>query len=103
MENGEARRRLEVGKIRVPGIGEVQLVMRLLEDPDNMRASFDRRHERRDVASAQSVGETLEIVERQRLSRKGHNQVIEERLANDGYLLGIVRLGEVDARDKSAG
>ena len=49
----------------MPGIGEVQFLVRLLQDANDMRPSLDRLDEGRDVATAKRIGKALQIVERQ--------------------------------------
>ena len=87
----------------MPGIGEVQLLVRFLQDADDVRPSFDRRDERRDVASAERIGEALKIVERQSLVGQCDDKVIEQRFANAGDFFGIVRPRKINAGDIGAG
>ncbi len=85
----------------MPGIGEVQLFVRLLQDADDEGVAFHRLDERRDIATAEPIGEALQIGERQCLLRQRHHKMIEQRLAQEADLFAV-RAGESEADDMCA-
>ena len=92
----------QIAQVAVPGIGEVQDVRRLLDDPDDVGPVLERVHERRDVAPAEEVGDALEVVEGQVLLGQEHHEVVGQRLAHAVELRRLRDLGQVDAGDRGA-
>ena len=79
VQQRERRRHGKVREVGVPGVGEVQFVVRLLDDADHVRSIVEGLDERSDVASAELIGEALEVVERHRLVGQEHDEVVEHR------------------------
>jgi hypothetical protein len=61
-----------------------------------------RFHERRHIATAQRVGQPLEIVERHVLIGQRYNKMIEQGAAQLRDILGLQRLGQVDPGHEGA-
>ncbi len=86
----------------MPGVGEVQDVGGLLDDPDHVRPVLQRIHERRDVAAAQQVGDPLQVVEAQVLLGQEDHQVLRQRPAQAFELVARRHLREVQPGDGGA-
>ena len=63
----------------MPGIGEIQLLVRFFQDADDIWSALDRLDEGRDVATAERIGEALQIVERKLLIGQGDDEMVEQR------------------------
>ena len=98
------RRRLrQVRQVGVPGVGEVQLVVRFLDHPDHVRPAFDRLDVRRDVAPAELIGRPLELIEVEELIGQGHHEMLVEQRGQLGRLVRRLRPRQVDtAHDRPA-
>ena len=86
----------------MPRVGEVQLVVGLLDDADHVRPVVERLDERSHVASAELIGEALEVVERHRLIGQEHDEVVEDRGTQRGERRGVQLGGQIEASDERA-
>ncbi len=83
----------------MPGVGEVQLVVRLLDDPDDVGPAFHRLDVRRDIAATELVGRPLQLVEIEELIGQSHDQMLVEQRGQLGRLFRRLRSPQVDAAD----
>ena len=86
----------------MPGVGEVQLIARLFDDPDHVRALLERGHERGDVATAEEVGDPLQVVEAQILLGEKNHEVRSQGLANTVEFLTLGDQAQVNAVETGA-
>ena len=84
----------------MPRVGEVQLVLLLLDHADHIGPVVERLHERRDVTPTELVGEPLEVVEGEVLVGQEHDEVVVESACQLLDLVGVQRAPEIDAGDE---
>ncbi len=86
----------------MPGVCEVELIFRLLDDPDDIRTVRERRHEGGCVSAAEEVGDPFEVIQLDGLIGKEDHKVIGQGFTQLVKLLTFRHLGEVDAGDDGA-
>ena len=100
VQQGVGRRLGQIAQIAVPGVGEVQLVPRFFDDPDDIGPVLQGGHERGEVPAAEQVGNPLEVVEVQVLPGQEDHQMIGERMAHPVQFPGLGHTAQVDAGDR---
>ena len=102
VEQGEARRFRQIGQVRMPSVGEVQLVVAFLQHADNEGPVGQGLDERRHHPPAQIVRHPLQIVERHFLIRHGDHQMIDQSLTQARDFLARELSRQVDAANLRA-
>src|SRR5450755_1940189 len=96
------RRRGQVTQVAVPGVGKVELIPWLLDDPDDIGTVLERSHIRGGVPATKQVGDPFEVVEVDVLLRQENHQVIGECLADVVQLFAFGYPAQVNAADGGA-
>ena len=59
----------------MPGVGEVELVVGLLDDPDDVGTVVEGGHERGGVPAAEEVGDPFEVVQFELVGQEHHQMI----------------------------
>jgi hypothetical protein len=88
----------QVAEIRVPGVGEVELILRFLDDPNHVRPTVERTDIRGDVAPTEQIGNALQVVQVEMLVGQEYHQAVGQRLLESVQPFHLGNCPQIDAR-----